>query len=116
MDGDPTTKAAVRKAAVAARRAVPQTQRDAEAEALRAHLLGLANSGTTVCAYVPVGTEPGSVAMLDALVAAGARVLLPVARAAGGVAQPLHWGEYQAGALVAAPFGLREPAPPWLPP
>ena len=44
------------------------------------------------------------------------RVLLPVARAVGGTPQPLEWGEYRVGGLVEAPFGLREPAPPWLTP
>lgn len=62
-----------------------------------------------MCGYVPVGSEPGSADMLDALVDAGARILLPVARAS----RPMRWGEYAAGRLVAAPFGLREPAPPW---
>ena len=28
---------------------------------------------------------------------------------------PLQWGEYRPGGLVAARFGLREPAQPWLP-
>jgi 5-formyltetrahydrofolate cyclo-ligase len=50
--------------------------------------------------------------MLDALVAAGARVLLPVARDDDGTPMPLTWGAYRSDALVEAPFGLREPAPP----
>ena len=37
-------------------------------------------SGSTVCAYVPVGTEPGSIEMLDMLLRRSGRVLLPVAR------------------------------------
>ena len=35
-----------------------------------------------VCAYVPVGAEPGSIEMLDALLRHADRVLLPVARTA----------------------------------
>ena len=68
--------------------------------------------GDTVCAYVPVGSEPGSVAMLDALPGAGARVLLPVAVTGDPTAHPLPllWGEYRPGELVAARFGLLEPA------
>ncbi|MDF2827821.1 MAG: 5,10-methenyltetrahydrofolate synthetase [Mycobacterium sp.] len=69
-----------------------------------------------VCAYVPVGSEPGSGDMLDALVAAGARVLLPVARDDDGTPLPLTWGVYRSDALIEAPFGLREPAPPHEPP
>ncbi|MGH7291726.1 MAG: 5-formyltetrahydrofolate cyclo-ligase, partial [Myxococcota bacterium] len=43
-------------------------------------------------------------------------VLLPVAREDdAGTPLPLSWGEYREGELVEAPFGLREPAAPWLP-
>ena len=43
------------------------------------------------------------------------RVLLPVAlEDETGTPLPLQWGEYRAGGLVDARFGLREPAPPWL--
>lgn len=70
----------------------------------------------TVCAYVPVSTEPGSVAMLDMLARRAGRVLLPVARtAADGSPMALQWGEYRPDALAAGPWGLREPLPPWLP-
>lgn len=111
------TKVQVRATVVAARRALSPEVRRAEAEALRVHLLRLVSEGTTVCAYVPVGSEPGSADLLDAMVAAGVRVLLPVAREAEGIPQPLAWGEYRSPAdLVSAPFGLREPSAPWLPP
>lgn len=116
MDGELPTKAELRATIVSARKAVQEQQRRAEAEALRCHLVAAARPGTTVCAYVPIGTEPGSTALLDALLAADVRVLLPVAREATGVPQPLQWGEYRADELIAAPFGLREPAKPWLPP
>ena len=74
------------------------------------------NGGNTVCAYVPVGAEPGSIEMLDVLLRQADRVLLPVARTTGDdSAMALLWGEYQPGQLVAARFGLLEPAGPWLP-
>ncbi|BBZ08851.1 5-formyltetrahydrofolate cyclo-ligase [Mycolicibacterium doricum] len=99
-----------------ARRTVPPQTREREAAALAAHLAGIAVAGATVCAYVPVGSEPGSLAMLDELLARGARVLLPVARHdEAGAPTPLRWGVYRPGLLVDAQFGLREPAPPWLP-
>ncbi|MCV7419305.1 5-formyltetrahydrofolate cyclo-ligase [Mycobacterium yunnanensis] len=105
----------MRAAILSARRAVPDAVRRAEADHLRRHLAGLAGAGDTVCAYVPVGSEPGSVAMLDDLVDGGARVLLPVARVdEAGHPLPLSWGEYR-GDLVAARFGLREPPAPHLP-
>ena len=72
--------------------------------------------GQTVCAYVPIRFEPGSVALLDTMLRLDARVLIPVARVdAGSVPQPLQWGEYRPGLLVAAQFGLLEPPEPWLP-
>ncbi|MEU7524823.1 5-formyltetrahydrofolate cyclo-ligase [Saccharothrix sp. NPDC042600] len=61
--------------------------------------------GQTVCAYLAVGGEPGSVEMLDVLRDAGYRVLLPVVVGAA----PLDWAEYD-GALRPGPYGLREPA------
>jgi 5-formyltetrahydrofolate cyclo-ligase len=62
----------------------------------------------TVCAYLPFGTEPGSTALVDALVAGGARVLLPVILPTPG---PLDWAEYTGEAdLVPSRFrGIREP-------
>ncbi|MEV6830385.1 5-formyltetrahydrofolate cyclo-ligase [Amycolatopsis sp. NPDC051102] len=62
----------------------------------------------TVCAYLPFGTEPGSTALVDALVAGGARVLLPVIQPTPG---PLDWAEYTGEAeLVPSRFrGIREP-------
>jgi 5-formyltetrahydrofolate cyclo-ligase len=102
---------------LASRRVVPQQRREAESQALAAHVAALGRLGDVVCAYVPVGSEPGSAAMLDVLREAGATVYLPVARTdADGVPTPLQWGHYRPGSLVSAPFGLREPPPPWLPP
>lgn len=106
-------KQALRRALLAARRALDPAQRAADAAALAGHVTALGGPGTTVCGYVPVGTEPGSVALLDALAATGARVLLPVAREPG----PLSWVAWTGEAgLVAAPMGLREPAGPVLAP
>jgi 5-formyltetrahydrofolate cyclo-ligase len=115
VDGVQETKADLRAAITAARRAVPPQTRRAEAAALAGHLVGLVHAGDTVCAYVPVGSEPGSAAMLDAMRAAGATVLLPVAGSDdAGTPLPLAWGEYREGELVDARFGLREPPAPWL--
>ena len=110
------TKSQVRARILAARASLSRQSRDDEAAALTRHLHGWVTPGSTVCAHVPFGSEPGSPALLDALVAQGVVVLLPVAREdAAGVPQPLRWARYQPGALVIAPFGLREPPPPHLP-
>lgn len=112
----PPTKSELRAALLRARRAMPRELHAAEAEALCRWLPGLVGPGQTVCAYVPVGSEPGSIALLDRLLELGSRVLLPVARnGADGVPLPLQWAEYQPGTLQPASFGLREPAPPYLP-
>ncbi|MEV6308624.1 5-formyltetrahydrofolate cyclo-ligase [Streptomyces sp. NPDC051840] len=60
----------------------------------------------TVAAYVSVGREPGTHALLDALRARGVRVLLPVLMDDND----LDWAEFEgAGHLVPAGRGLREP-------
>ncbi len=110
------TKAQHREALLAARRAVPDAIRAADACALTDHLGEIVGPGDTVCAYLPVGAEPGSPQLLDRLRELCARVLLPVTRlGANGEPLALLWGVYVPGALVAARFGLREPAEPWLP-
>jgi len=110
------SKAELRAAILRARREVSAHEHDSEAQALARHLSTLVTGSATVCAYVPVGSEPGSIEVVDDLRRHGARVLLPIARSdAAGVPQPLQWGEYRPGELVEAPHGLREPAEPWLP-
>ena len=65
---------------------------------------------------MPVGTEPGSIEMLDVLLRRAERVLLPVARTADDdTPLPLRWGEYRPGGLTRGRWGLLEPAEPWLP-
>lgn len=111
-----TAKSALRARLLAARRAVSPEVHDAEAGALAGHLERLAAGAGTVCAYLPVRSEPGSTAMLDGLTRRGIRVLLPVVRTDDdGTPLALMWGEYRPETLVKARFGLLEPAPPWLP-
>jgi 5-formyltetrahydrofolate cyclo-ligase len=111
-----TAKAALRERLLAARRSVDDEIRAEEARSLIEHLEASVSSDSTVCAYVPVGTEPGSIEMLNVVLRRGSRVLLPVARTtADDSPLALQWGEYRPGQLVAARFGLLEPARPWLP-
>jgi 5-formyltetrahydrofolate cyclo-ligase len=97
------------------RATVTAGQHAAEAAALAtaAGELAARTSAKTVCAYVPFGTEPGSSALLEALRAAGARVLLPVIPPVPG---PLDWAEYT-GPETLVPGrlrGVREPSGPRL--
>ena len=109
-------KSQVRAEILAARRSLSRQTRLREAADLAEHLAMIATPGSTVCAYVPVGSEPGSVAMIDALAHRGVTVLLPVAREApDGTPLPLRWGRHTPGELVAAPFGLQEPPAPTRP-
>lgn len=112
-----TEKAQRRAQLLAARRAVPEAVRDAEAERLCAHLPEMLDGARVVCAYVPVGAEPGSPAMVERLRELCETVLLPVARVGpSGEHLALQWGRYVPGSLVAGRFGLREPPAPWSPP
>jgi 5-formyltetrahydrofolate cyclo-ligase len=105
---DPAAKPALRARLLRSRRAVPASVRAFEARALAGWLVRLSG---TVCAYMPVGSEPGSVAMLDALVTAGCKVLLPVVTGP----EPLDWAVYQGpSGLAPARFGLLEPLGPRL--
>lgn len=107
------TKTELRADILAARRGLAAHLHDAEAHALCGHLPAFIASGQTVCAYVPVGSEPGSIELIDSLIRRGVRVLLPVAHHdAAGLPEPLQWGEYRPGGLVEARFGLREPGGP----
>ncbi len=113
-----TAKADLRHQLIAARKNVTRKVRNAEAAALISRLRDLAWELPvgTVCAYVPVGSEPGSVEMLDSLDRIASRVLLPVATsAADGTPLPLLWGRYRRGELVRARYGLVEPGGTRLP-
>ncbi|QRP46952.1 5-formyltetrahydrofolate cyclo-ligase [Amycolatopsis sp. FDAARGOS 1241] len=94
-----------------ARAAVTPAEHAEEAAALASVAASVA--AATVCAYVPFETEPGSVALLNALVSAGSRVLLPVIP---DIVGPLEWAEYTGEAtLVPGRLrGIREPSGPRL--
>jgi 5-formyltetrahydrofolate cyclo-ligase len=99
-------KAQLRHRLSTARREVPAEVRCAEAAALASARLPVDPPGP-VCAYWPVGAEPGSSALLDGLRERGYRVLLPVVDPAG----PLDWAEYLGtDSMRAGPLGLHEPA------
>lgn len=108
------TKRALRTRILAARRSLTELDRATETRSLQTQITALTAGAGTVAAYIPVGSEPGAardaVPLLDALI--GVRILVPIARSD----LPMQWAEYRPGELVTAPFGLREPPPPWLAP
>jgi 5-formyltetrahydrofolate cyclo-ligase len=99
----------MRAAVLARRRSLPAGALSAAAAAVTAVLTDLvrARAPRVVCAYVPVGNEPGGAdlaAVLRAALAGPAELLLPVLRPDND----LDWARY-AGTLVPAGRGLREP-------
>jgi 5-formyltetrahydrofolate cyclo-ligase len=98
-------KAALRARHLSRRRARPQAERAADAEAVAAGLLrGLAGM-RTLAAYVPDAEEPGHGRLPAAFTQLGARVLLPVVPAEGA---ELGWA-VDTGRLAPGRFGLLEP-------
>ena len=98
---------------LAGRRAVPDALHRTEADRLCRYLEAMAGGSRIVCTYLPVGTEPGSQAMVDRLHDLCDEVLLPVV---AGPDRALLWARYVPGELVTGRLGLREPARPRLPP
>ena len=101
-------KGALRDQVTAARRRRPLAEAAHDAQAIADHLLGweAVRRAATVAAYVPFGREPGTGLLLDALVDAGKRVVLPVLLPDND----LDWAVYQGPARMGkAVRGLLEP-------
>jgi 5-formyltetrahydrofolate cyclo-ligase len=112
-------KLALRDQLLTARARRPLAEIAEQGELLAARVLALpeVRRAATVAAYVSVGTEPGTGLLLDALVAAGKRVLLPrLAPATDGLpGWDLDWSVYHGPtSLAPARFGLLEPLGPLL--
>ncbi|MFC7221430.1 5-formyltetrahydrofolate cyclo-ligase [Streptomyces polyrhachis] len=101
-------KAVLRRALLAARAALTGGQVAAAGEALarRAWEIPELAGARTVAAYVSVGREPGTRALLDVLRERGVRVLLPVLLADNDLDWALYGGP---GSLAPAARGLLEP-------
>jgi 5-formyltetrahydrofolate cyclo-ligase len=101
-------KTAVRDQLLAARRRRPLPEVGTAARAIADHLLATdeVRRAATVAAYVSVGTEPGTTELLDRLVDAGKRVILPVLMPDND----LDWAVYHGPtSLGPARRGLLEP-------
>ncbi|MFJ5276977.1 5-formyltetrahydrofolate cyclo-ligase [Streptomyces parvulus] len=103
--GGPDKRTLRRENLAARNRLTPDDVRES-GEALAARALGMPEvaGARAVAAYVSVGAEPGTLALLDALRARGVRVLLPALLPDND----LDWGEYAgAGSLARVRHGGR---------
>ncbi|MFF9914399.1 5-formyltetrahydrofolate cyclo-ligase [Streptomyces sp. NPDC013457] len=108
MTDDMSDKAALRSQLLAARARLTSHDVEAAGELLARGARELAElaEASTVAAYVSVGREPGTRALLDTLRAGGTRVLLPVLLPDND----LDWAAYEgAEHLAKAGRGLLEP-------
>ena len=106
--GGSGAKLALRDQRMTTRTRRPRLERTEAAREIALHLTALpeVRRAATVAAYIAVGSEPGTAPLLDALVAAGKRVVLPVLLPDGD----LDWAAYAGDQdLVPARFGLLEP-------
>lgn len=107
------SKTALRDRIVTSRRRRSVLERAEVGAGLARVLLGVeeVRRAASLAAYVAVGSEPGTGALLDALAAAGKRVLLPVLLPDLDLDWAVHTGE-----LTSATRGLLEPPGPRLGP
>jgi 5-formyltetrahydrofolate cyclo-ligase len=107
----PVDKQTWRSRLLAARAALTTEARAIRDAALADGALRLAaETSGPICAYVPVGPEPGGPTLVSALIEAGHEVLLPVVPRERG---PLEWARFD-GSFARGPLGLREPTGPRL--
>jgi len=104
-------KRLLRKDLLAARAMMTEADRAGAARALLTSLLDLPETGMagTVAAYLGIGTEPGTSALVYALWKRGSYVLLPILLPDGD----LDWASYEGpDSLAPGPHGLLQPTEP----
>lgn len=108
-----SAKAILRRTIRQSRLSIGPTALAIAAQTLHEHILAAARIQTAqhIAAYVPVGSEPGSIHLLDDLLARGCQVLLPILE----VDNTLGWSLYQGAESLATVNGLQEPTGPRLP-
>ncbi|WP_028643233.1 5-formyltetrahydrofolate cyclo-ligase [Nocardioides sp. URHA0020] len=109
----PPAKVAFRDQLLAGRHRRPLVEVVAAAEAIATHLLATSDvrRAATVAAYVSMSAEPGTGVLLDALVAAGKRVILPVLLPDAD----LDWAAYRGPQhLEPSRLGMLQPSGPRL--
>jgi 5-formyltetrahydrofolate cyclo-ligase len=100
-------KQALRRRLLAARRSRPGSDVAAARSAIAGHLSARLQQCAVVCAYLPLPTEPLEPTLLDGLVEAGVRVLVPIVAPDA----PLDWTDHPTP-TVQGPFGTAEPVGP----
>jgi 5-formyltetrahydrofolate cyclo-ligase len=113
VDAATAQKTALRDQVVTARRRLSLLELREAADAIAGHLLAAepVRRAATVAAYVSVGSEPGTGPLLEALLDAGRRVILPVLLPD----DDLDWAVHT-GTVFSARRGLLEPPGPRLGP
>jgi 5-formyltetrahydrofolate cyclo-ligase len=103
-----TTKAELRRQALARRDALPAAERQQAAETIAARTFPVAvASGAIVAGFMPMKSEISPLPLLRKLAAAGARLALPVVAGRG---RPLIMRAWEFGEpLSAGVWGIREP-------
>src|SRR5580698_1784440 len=103
-DDVPAHKDRLRAVILAARRAMPATERAIAGNAIAAHGIAQWSGSHTVAMYLAVRGEPPTAALIDGLVRRGTRVLLPVIDGA-----VLDWAAYDGSrTITAGPLGISE--------
>lgn len=113
LDSVTARKLALRDQLITRRNRLSVAELGEAARAIAGHLLATTEvrRAATVAAYASVGNEPGTTAVLETLLEAGRRVILPVLMPGGD----LDWAVFH-GDLMPAGRGLLEPAGPRLGP
>ena len=109
--GLPERKSALRRRLLAARSAMSESERVAAGRALRDAVLDLPEAGMAgvIAAYLSIGTEPATAALVYAFYKRGSYVLLPVLREDND----LDWASYEGpDSLAPGPHGLLQPTAP----
>jgi 5-formyltetrahydrofolate cyclo-ligase len=104
-------KSMLRRDLLAARVTLSVSDRKAAGRALRDTVLGQPETGMagTIAAYLSIGTEPDTTALVFALWKRGSYVLLPVLRPDND----LDWASYEGpDSLAVGPHGLLQPTEP----
>jgi 5-formyltetrahydrofolate cyclo-ligase len=111
-EGDAGDKRALRASILERRASRSDDERSTAAAAIAAHLAGAAFAQVPkVAAYLSMGSEPGTGPLIEALLARGTEVIVPVT-AGDGV---LDWVSYSPDApLTPSPLGVPEPEGPRL--
>ncbi len=94
-----------RERLIAARKSRSPQERQSARNAVLAHLAAPLAEADTICAYLPLDTEPLGIELLDLLVKFGVTVLVPVVVGA----QPLDWAQYAPGEVEPGPLGIAKP-------